>query len=131
MSAKQEKIANLIDKAGRDLKAAEVLLQAEEADFHSGSICFHCQQCVEKYLKAFLAHKDFHAPKTHDLVYLSTLCSDFDVEFNSFDLSDFASFGVEIRYDEPVPTLEEAKNAFKMTMKIVEYIKMEKIYECI
>jgi len=34
------------------------------------TICFHAQQCVEKYLKALLTstHTDF--PKTHDLIEL-------------------------------------------------------------
>ena len=123
MNAKQEKIANLTDKAQRDLKAAEVLLREDDADFHSGSICFHCQQCVEKYFKAFLASNDIHAPNTHDLVYLCTLCSDFDAQFDSFDLSGFASYGVDIRYDVPIPTLDEAKNAFETSVKITQYVK--------
>ena len=30
-------------------------------------VCFHCQQCVEKYLKAILEELGIFVPKTHDL----------------------------------------------------------------
>ena len=124
MTAKNEKIANLIDKANRDLKAADVLLTDEDAEYHSGSICFHCQQCVEKLLKAFLMQKDIPAPRTHDLLYLKELCSDFDNCIKAFDLTNFISFGVEIRYDDPVPSLDEAKAAMLIAIDISNYIKM-------
>ena len=37
--------------ADRDLRTAEQGLKAEEVI--TDTICFHCQQAVEKYLKAF------------------------------------------------------------------------------
>jgi HEPN domain-containing protein len=39
---------------------------------HSG-VCFHCQQCAEKYLKALLEELGFTVPKTHDLGQVQTL----------------------------------------------------------
>jgi HEPN domain-containing protein len=30
-------------------------------------VCFHCQQCAEKYLKALLEELTLPVPKTHDL----------------------------------------------------------------
>ncbi|MCL2045263.1 MAG: HEPN domain-containing protein [Oscillospiraceae bacterium] len=129
MSEKQDLILNLTDKANRDLKAAEVLLKDEDADFHSGNICFHCQQSIEKYLKVFLISKDALAPKTHDLLFLTELCSDFDEHFKSFDFTDFASFGVEIRYDNDIPTLDEAKKAVEVAKLVAEYIMTLTLYE--
>lgn len=32
-----------------------------------GDVCFHCQQCVEKLLKAVLCEAGIAFPKTHDL----------------------------------------------------------------
>ncbi|MBI4848150.1 MAG: HEPN domain-containing protein [Nitrospirae bacterium] len=29
-------------------------------------MCFHCQQCIEKYLKAFLIYNESEPPRTHD-----------------------------------------------------------------
>jgi predicted nucleotidyltransferase len=34
------------------------------------ALSFHCQQCAEKYLKAFLVSKNVKFPKTHDLLEL-------------------------------------------------------------
>ena len=42
----------------------------------ANSIGFHCQQCVEKYLKAVLAARGIVFPKTHDLIELDALLPD-------------------------------------------------------
>jgi HEPN domain-containing protein len=36
-------------------------------------VCFHCQQCAEKYLKGLLEELGLSVPKTHDLDHLLTL----------------------------------------------------------
>ena len=41
-----------ISKAEEDLLVVEKLTEIEV--FATSSVCFHCQQAVEKYLKAFL-----------------------------------------------------------------------------
>ncbi len=38
---------------------------AEESP--TDTVCFHAQQCVEKYLKAVLVSEAIDFPKTHDL----------------------------------------------------------------
>jgi len=38
---------------------------------HDG-VCFHCQQCAEKYLKALMEQLGLFIPKTHDLDALFT-----------------------------------------------------------
>jgi HEPN domain-containing protein len=40
--------------------------------FHS-TVCFRCQQAVEKYLKALMEESGLNVPKTHDLFRLRTL----------------------------------------------------------
>ncbi len=37
------------------------------------AVCFHAQQCVEKYLKAVLQENEIGFPKTHNLVELARL----------------------------------------------------------
>src|ERR1700722_9539850 len=46
-------------------------VQASQSDVpvHDG-VCFHCQQCVEKYLKGLMDELGLHVPKTHVLVLL-------------------------------------------------------------
>ena len=39
---------------------------------HNG-VCFHCQQCAEKYLKALMEERGLFIPKTHDLDQLLTV----------------------------------------------------------
>jgi HEPN domain-containing protein len=41
-----------------------------------GDATFHCQQAVEKTIKAFLTWHDRAFRKTHDLVELGAECSD-------------------------------------------------------
>ncbi|MCB4755456.1 MAG: HEPN domain-containing protein [Elusimicrobia bacterium] len=44
----------------------------------SDVVCFHCQQTVEKLLKAFLTSKKHRFPKSHDLGELLTQASKID-----------------------------------------------------
>jgi HEPN domain-containing protein len=53
-------------KAEGDYIAAETLRQAENPVYDA--ICFHAQQCVEKYLKAWLVQQEIDFPRTHDSV---------------------------------------------------------------
>lgn len=61
-----------VGKAENDLKnAAHTLGLAEECP--TDTVCFHAQQCVEKYIKAFLVSAGIDFPKTHDIGELKTL----------------------------------------------------------
>ena len=40
------------------------------------AVCFHAQQCIEKYLKAFLQKYDIYFHKIHDLKVLLDLTSE-------------------------------------------------------
>jgi HEPN domain-containing protein len=46
-------------------------VHAEQSDVpvHDG-VCFHCQQCAEKYLKVLMEELGLPVPKTHTLVVL-------------------------------------------------------------
>ncbi|MBU2578697.1 HEPN domain-containing protein [Patescibacteria group bacterium] len=41
---------------------------------HSDTICFHCHQAVEKYLKGYLIFNNVGPRKIHDLVILLEEC---------------------------------------------------------
>lgn len=43
-----------IRKADNDLRNAELVINSCVDDCPYDTVCFHCQQAVEKYLKAFL-----------------------------------------------------------------------------
>jgi len=68
-----------LDRARRDLRAAS-LLTAGEANAEA---LFHCQQAVEKALKAFLTFHERPFRKTHDLGDLSPECLAIDDSLES------------------------------------------------
>jgi HEPN domain-containing protein len=53
-------------KAEGDFQTARRELAAAEAP-NFDAVCFHAQQCAEKYLKAVLVEKGMSFPKIHDL----------------------------------------------------------------
>lgn len=62
------------EQADHDYRAAEYLLTMPE-NCPTDTVCFHCQQCAEKYLKALLICREIPFQKTHDLVVLYNLLS--------------------------------------------------------
>jgi HEPN domain-containing protein len=59
-------------KADNDLANAAHTLKLG-ASCPTDTVCFHAQQCVEKYLKAVLVLEGIDFPKTHDLETLLSL----------------------------------------------------------
>ncbi len=75
MSVANESLAiarDWVQKAENDLKNAAYTLGMGE-DCPTDTVCFHAQQCVEKYLKAFLVLKSINFPKAHDTKELIVL----------------------------------------------------------
>jgi HEPN domain-containing protein len=63
-----------VKKAEGDYDVVTVLLRSRKRSRYD-PICFHAQQCVEKYLKARLTEAGIVFPKTHDLPVLLWLCA--------------------------------------------------------
>jgi len=84
--------------ADSDFDSAIILNNAHRK--HNMVICYHCQQAVEKYLKAFLCYKGVIPPKIHVLETLCALCSEFDSSFNDLakDCAYLSPFAVHARY---------------------------------
>lgn len=61
-----------IERAEEDLTNAEHTLTLHE-HCPLTTVCFHAQQCAEKYLKALLTFHTVPFPKTHDLAELLRL----------------------------------------------------------
>jgi HEPN domain-containing protein len=64
--------AEWVVKAENDLTNAAHTLRLA-ASCPTDTVCFHAQQCVEKYLKAILVVEGIDFPKTHDLEAMITL----------------------------------------------------------
>jgi HEPN domain-containing protein len=67
-----EVVREWLAKAENDLKTAAHTLKLG-ADCPTDTVCFHAQQCVEKYVKAVLVLQGIDFPKTHDLENLAGL----------------------------------------------------------
>jgi len=75
---------------------------------------FHCQQAVEKMLKAYLVDRAEPFEHTHDLVELLALCAKHDPMFNSLrdEVGPLTPYAVRYRYPGPVdPSEEEVREA--------------------
>jgi HEPN domain-containing protein len=59
------------DKAEADFLTAGREFEADRPNYDA--VCFHAQQCVEKYMKAVLIAKEQLPPKSHDLAELGRL----------------------------------------------------------
>jgi HEPN domain-containing protein len=79
---KSEIVLKWIKKAENDIKVAKYILQLE--DLITDVACFHCQQAVEKYLKAFLTYHNQRVGKTHDIGRLLQMCIEMDKEFGKY-----------------------------------------------
>jgi HEPN domain-containing protein len=61
-----------VTKAENDLRTAIHTLKLGE-QCPTDTVCFHAQQCAEKYVKALLVLDGIDFPKTHDLEKLNAL----------------------------------------------------------
>lgn len=88
-----------IEKAEGDFATLERECQAQDKPNYDG-ICFHAQQCAEKYLKAILSEAEQSFGKIHDLVALLEQVLDIKPEWEVFreDLAFLSDFSVSYRY---------------------------------
>ena len=65
-------VGEWVAKAENDLKTARQMLKLGE-DCPTDIVCFHAQQCAEKYIKALLVLDGIDFPKTHHIARLNKL----------------------------------------------------------
>ena len=122
-------IRQWIAKAGDDLIVIDKLTQFEIVA--TSAVCFHCQQVIEKYLKAFLIAQGVEIRRTHNIEFLLAECEEFDSEFSSIDPKDLNDFGVDIRYpcDIYSPTDKETLAHKQIALEVKELVerKLEKL----
>ncbi len=98
MSDKRTVIENWLIKAEHDLTTAHLVFN--HLPDYRDTIAFHCQQAVEKLLKAYLIHIDIGFRRSHDLIYLLDLAERPDLftidDYNR--LARLQDYAVEIRY---------------------------------
>jgi HEPN domain-containing protein len=129
MTAKSNRPDAWFTKAEADLQAAELLLNA--ANPLLDIVCYHAQQCAEKYLKGYLVARSIPFKFVHELAYLTRLCVEQEPEFSEIidiasELQDYAT-GVRYPDDElDEPTLQEAQKAVACAKEIRDFIMQRK-----
>ncbi len=102
MSAKTETIRQWIEKAGHDLDTAELIFR--HIPEYRETIAFHCQQAVEKYIKAYFIYRDQTIKRTHDLILLLGIISKIEsIPDELFDqAAELQDYSVEVRYPDTI-----------------------------
>ena len=113
-----------ITYAEEDYRAAKALSNLKKPLL--SAVCFHAQQCAEKYLKALLILKDVDFPKTHDLSTLNTLCTQNGIltGFDLHQLADLTKFAVQARYPGSQPTSEEAEEMLEIVKTVRRFARL-------
>ena len=116
---KSEYIQNWLFRAKEDIAVIHSLTGIG-LEFYTSTICFHAQQAVEKFLKAFLIYHDIDFPKTHDLDFLLSNCQHIDKASFDIDLKSLSDFGVSVRYPDDfyIPEVKETEEYVKIADEI-------------
>ena len=65
MNLRLDEVSEWLQKAERDLLSAQILLEHDPPVLET--TCFHCQQAVEKTLKAYLVWREVSFERVHSL----------------------------------------------------------------
>jgi len=118
------KCTDWIEKASKDIKAAQIL---KENDCGNDLVAFHCQQAVEKLLKAYIIANTGIIINSHSLIYLCKEAEKYNTEFKKYikDCAFVNQFYIETRYpsDEPlIVTDDEANECIDISKKILDIV---------
>ena len=121
----KEEVYRWIELADKDLALAEHTAKTMWPTPYE-IVCFHCQQFVEKYLKAFLVSREVEPPHIHDLVRLTALCETENPVFNEIKQKCImlTEYGVQPRYPGYIQIIEEdMKRALHFSADIKTFMK--------
>lgn len=115
MPPEYEEVRRWVIKAEHDWSAAKKVLtpDCQEPEI----VAFHCQQAVEKLLKAFLASRGITFARIHDLRRLLDQCAATDATFETIrdSIEPLTLYAVAFRYPGPDdPTLDDARRALAL-----------------
>jgi len=114
-------------KAENDLLNVKNNLMAEH--YPADTVCFHCQQAAEKYLKGFLARHQISFAKTHDMLTLLQQVRQFaggEVSVLSDKVLLLDEYSVSIRYPQEYaeePGEEEVRAAYQAALDVRTWIR--------
>ena len=110
-------------KAAADLATAQREAAVGESP-NCDAVCFHAQQCAEKYLKAVMVEAGMHVPRIHDLEALINLLSGHYPELEQILRSAriLSAMAVEVRYPGMTADEDDAAESLKSATAISEAV---------
>jgi len=115
-----KEVARWTEKAEHDFLAAQHAMELAEQGL-TDIVCFHSQQCAEKYLKALLLYRGVAFPRTHDLrLLLDLVPAEVPLGLRHDQVIPLNRYVIEGRYPgdwEPI-TVAEAQRAVEMAQAV-------------
>jgi HEPN domain-containing protein len=113
-----------VEKAEGDLRTAQREIAITEGPNYD-AVCFHAQQCAEKYLKARMIEVGLAVSRIHDLEALLNLLLPVEPQWNvllqpAITLSVMA---VEVRYPGMSADAEDAENGLRSAETIRDAVR--------
>jgi len=119
-------VAEWVSKAEGDFVTAGRELRARKSPNYD-AVCFHAQQCAEKYLKAVLQKNDKRIPTIHFLFELLAMILKFDgsYEFLKADLEVLEDYTVRFRYPGDQAEKDEAQAAYAAAGTVRKFVRQK------
>lgn len=113
-----------VEKAEADFETAVDINRRRKLPLPD-SVCYHCQQCIEKYLKAYLLAQGAVPPRTHELVLLLRQCAGYDAALSRLlsAILILDPYSVAIRYPGTSATVPESKIAVKTMRQLRKILR--------
>jgi HEPN domain-containing protein len=122
----KKQVEDWILLADKDLFAAEILLKEQYP--LTNIVAFHCQQVIEKYLKAFIIEKNVPLIKTHDLIKLNGMVNEIkNLNIDENKLIVINEVYVESRYPGDIGLMPDGIPTFEEVKEFLEHAKEVKI----
>lgn len=110
--------------AAEDYRSATQLDEHEPKSYRS--ICYHCEQAVEKALKGYLVYCGVDSvPRTHDLGELCRSCAFYEPKFAQYleDCTELTLFSTQIRYPSSMAVeAEDSDFALASAKRITDFV---------
>jgi len=112
-----------IDRAEQDYENALQILRRRKRP-SPASVCYNCQQSIEKYLKAFLLKTRGGFQHTHKLEELNAQCAQEDGTFLLIEdwVTPLTEYAIKGRYPQAGITMDDARQAVATLKQVRKFI---------
>jgi HEPN domain-containing protein len=108
-------------KADEDLFVARCLRDVKN-EMGLNALAFHCQQAIEKLLKAYLTHNEKAFKKKHDILYLLEIARKIDPTLAKIFMpaKELSPYAIAVRYPDALVDRELTFNDAKRFIALAE-----------